>query len=418
MSKVAGTSSLSYAAYGLLGLPLAMAALPVYVQIPAYYSTQLGLALATTGWILFLARFVDAVQDPLLGYLIDRFKGKLTLWFCGAGLLLALAFAGLWLPPVRGISLGYWLALMLILAYSAHSMLNIAYLSWGARFNSSNSPAILGAAAWREGAGLAGVILASVIPSMIFAGPHQANQLVWYSLGFAAVLALAIAALLRRAPPWRRHSGGTQIALQQQWQILIENRAFRALLVPYFINAVSVSVPATLVLFFINDRLQASTATAGFLSTYFVAAALGLPVWVQLAKRFGVVRSWQAGMVLAIVAFVSASLLGPGQSSEFFMICLASGLALGADLALPPVLLAQVIRPDVPPATYYGFWTLLGKLALALSGLALPALAQLGYHPGTPAGTELAWVYAGVPCVLKCIAFFLLMRITTAHRVA
>ena len=33
-------------AYGLLGLPLAMAALPVYVQIPAYYSSNLGVALA------------------------------------------------------------------------------------------------------------------------------------------------------------------------------------------------------------------------------------------------------------------------------------------------------------------------------------------------------------------------------------
>jgi len=38
-----------FAAYGALGLPLAMCALPVYVQIPAYYSTQLGLAVASTG---------------------------------------------------------------------------------------------------------------------------------------------------------------------------------------------------------------------------------------------------------------------------------------------------------------------------------------------------------------------------------
>ena len=34
------------AAYGGLGLPLAMAALPVYVQAPAYYAGTLGLPLA------------------------------------------------------------------------------------------------------------------------------------------------------------------------------------------------------------------------------------------------------------------------------------------------------------------------------------------------------------------------------------
>ena len=34
-------------AYGLLGLPFAMAALPVYVHLPKFYSEHLGVPLAT-----------------------------------------------------------------------------------------------------------------------------------------------------------------------------------------------------------------------------------------------------------------------------------------------------------------------------------------------------------------------------------
>ena len=403
-----------YAAYGLLGLPLAMSALPVYVQIPTYYATQLGVALASIGWILFLARFVDALQDPLIGLLIDRLQHKRAWFWLGAALLIA-AFAGLWLPPDMVNKL-VWLALMLIVAYVAHSMLNIAYLSWGARISDAASPALLGASAYREAAGLVGVILASVIPGLIFAHMDSGLGLRWYSLGFGVVTMLAVAALLYRAPPWQRMMASTHQGIAAQWQTLFSNRQFTALLAPYFINAISVAVPATLVLFFVNDRLQAPQYGPAFLATYFIAAAVGLPFWVWLAGRNGVVCSWRIGMTLAIVAFCSASMLGAGQVGAFFVICVLSGFALGADLALPPVLLAQVIAADAAPAAYYGFWTLLGKIALAISGLALPVLAQLDYHPGHPAGAGLAWIYAGVPCILKCIALLLLVRIAPVAR--
>ena len=83
-------ASVPLAAYGALGLPLAMAALPVYVQAPAYYAGTLGLPLATTGVVLFAARLVDTVQDPWLGRWIDRLAGagRLhgVLWAAAAGL--------------------------------------------------------------------------------------------------------------------------------------------------------------------------------------------------------------------------------------------------------------------------------------------------------------------------------------------
>ena len=402
-----------YAAYGLLGLPLAMSALPIYVQIPAYYTTQLGLSLAVTGWILFLARFFDVIQDPMLGYFIDRIKSSLIAWFITAGITLSCAFYGLWLPPVSLTLLPIWLAAMLIFAYSAHSMLNIAYLSWGARISQTHvtDNAVLNAAAWREGAGLIGVILASIIPSIILsAHPLQiSSHLTWYCLAFSGVLLVSIAALVFSAPTWQRIQS-QQNDFIEQWKTVFNNQAFKALLTPYFINAISVAVPATLVIFFINDRLQASHYVPAFLTIYFIAAAIGLPCWVACANKWGVLTSWRSGMLMAIAAFASASTLGNGQTSAFFVICFASGFALGADLALPPVMLAEVIHADAPPAAYYSIWTLLGKLALALSGLALPLLSWLNYHPGQPAGVELAWIYAGVPCFLKLIALLLLMQ--------
>ncbi|QKJ67421.1 MFS transporter [Deefgea piscis] len=415
-------SPLAYASYGLLGLPLAMAALPVYVQIPAYYSGQLGLALGLTGWVLFLARLVDTFQDPLLGRWIDRLNGNVSTWFWGSAALLALAFLGLWLPPVptgNTMYLALWLAAMLIAAYTAHSMLNIAYLTWGARIDAGATPSdqgLLGAAAWREGAGLLGVILASVIPSWIMSRPAAAlnSNLSYYSIAFAAVLLLAVWVLLKFAPTWQRAKDtATAASWRATWALMKAHQGFRQLLPPYFLNAISVAIPSTLALFFINDRLQAPSYAGAFLASYFIAAAIGLPLWVMAAKKIGVLCAWRWGMVLAIVAFCSAATLGAGDIIAYLIVCIAAGLALGADLALPPVLLAKLIRHDHSPASYFGVWTLLGKLALALSGLALPALAALDYQPGSPAGPALAWVYAGVPCAFKLAAFLLLTRIKT-----
>ena len=397
------------AAYGLLGMPLAMAALPVYVQVASYYSTVRGVGLAQLGWILFAARLFDTLQDPLLGHVIDRLRGGMVRWLALSGLLLALAFAGLWQPPASVLAASWWLAAMLALAYGAHSMLNIAYLAWGARLPAG--AALLPAAAWREGAGLAGMILASVVPAAVMSGPAAgiASGMGLYSMAFAALLLLALLALLTLAPPWQV----TRLPAQH-WRTALRrvaaNRSFRRLLAPYFLNACSVSLPATLALFFINDQLQSAPLAGAFLGCYFVAAACGLPLWTALARRIGVLACWRLGMGLAIASFAGAALLGPGDVLPYFAVCLAAGAALGADLAMPPVLLAGIIPADEPAGAYYGVLTLAGKLALALSGLALPLLAVLGYRPGMPGGAALALVYAALPCALKLLAMATLWR--------
>lgn len=408
------------ACYGFLGLPLAMAALPVYVQIPAYYTTQLGLPLASTGLVLFFARLIDTVQDPLLGRMIDRRQKNIGTWLVFAAILLALSFYALWLPPIEigagganANALLTWLAVMLILAYTAHSMINIAYLSWGARLTDSASPSntstLLGAAAWREGLGLIGVILASLVPSVIMLGlPEQIHaRLTLYALGFSVLLGIGISSLLTAAPKWQQHHGDTAVSLREA----LANHQFRRLLPIYFLNSVSVSIPATLALFFINDRIQAPHMTGYFLAIYFIAGAAGLPGWIMLARRIGTIAAWKLGMLLAMISFVGAAFLSGGDIALYMLICATSGLALGADLALPPVLLAEIIPKDQAPAGYYGVWTLLGKLALALSGLALPVLSMLAYQPGQFANTGgLVIIYAIFPCILKLWAMRSLHR--------
>ncbi len=408
----------SLAAYGLLSLPLAMVALPVYIQVPSWYVEHVGMALPVTGYVLFGARILDTGQDPWLGRMVDVLarRGRLGLASWLAAAVLACAFAALWFPP--GAGSGWipvaWLAATLALTYSAHSFLNITLLAWGARI-APDTAGRARAGAWRESAGLAGVVIASLLPAWMTraSGWPPATAMGVYATGFALLLAFAVAALLLGAPAWqgaaRRPAPAGDAAATFRFAAIAP--AVRRLWLPYLINALAVAIPATLALFFIRDQIAKPEWTGAFLAAYFLAGAAGMPVWTRLAARYGPAQTWAGAMLMAICTFFWAAFLGPGDAVAYGVVCVLSGLALGADLVLPPVLLANAIPADQDPAAQFGIWTLLGKLATAVSALALPALAALGYQPGSTrsGGLALILAYAVTPCVLKFAALALLL---------
>jgi branched-subunit amino acid ABC-type transport system permease component len=86
------------------------------------------------------------------------------------------------------------------------------------------------------------------------------------------------------------------------------------------------------------------------------------------------------------------------------------GFSLGAMLA--GITLRARQRDGAQEGAYFGWWNCATKLNLALAaGLALPALAALGYQPGAQAPQALralTWAYCLLPCGLKLAAAVLL----------
>lgn len=154
-------------AYGLLGLPLSFAALLLYVVLPHYYASDLGLSLATVGALLLLVRLLDAGTDPLLGRWIERLYQRgmpAVLWLAeAAAVVLGLGMVGLFQPWVqtKG-ALASWLVVGLLWACLAHSLLLMTHQTWGVRLG-GGAVQRSRIVAWREGAGLVGVILASAL---------------------------------------------------------------------------------------------------------------------------------------------------------------------------------------------------------------------------------------------------------------
>jgi len=100
------------AAYGALGLPLAFAALPIYVHVPRLYAEGMGLSLALVGAVLLSARVLDAVTDPLIGWANDRLPRRRR-WVAFSLPVLGAGMVGLLAPTVgRGGGACGWFALL------------------------------------------------------------------------------------------------------------------------------------------------------------------------------------------------------------------------------------------------------------------------------------------------------------------
>ncbi len=391
-------------AYGLLGLPLAFAALPIYVHVPHFYAEVAGMELALLGAILLGTRLLDAGVDPWLGWLADRVSRPAMV--AVALVPFVIGFVALLNPPGEHVAL--WLVASLALTYLGFSAATVAYQAWGADIGGDSALRTRLTAA-REGFGLLGVVLAAALPALLAA--NLSDGIARLSWILPPLLLIAAAATFSRVAAGPAAEAVRQPLLPSLRRVMADG-AFRRLLAVFIASGIAAALPATLFLFFVADVLRLEQASGPLLALYFVAGAASLPLWVRLAGRYGRVAAWLGAMLLSIVAFAGASLLGAGDLWPFAVICLASGLALGADLALPAAIAADLGERQGQAGACFGVWNFVAKLNLALAaGLSLPLIGALGYVPGSGAGLPaLTFAYALLPLAFKALAALLLWR--------
>ncbi len=412
-------------AYGLPALPAAMLGLPLLVYLPTFYAETVGLGLTSVGAILLGARLWDVVTDPLVGWLSDRTRtriGRRRPWLIAS---LPLVLAGVWFlfVPPAGAGATHLLVWTFVV-YLGWTMMQIPHQAWGAELvdDYAGRTRIMGA---REGFGLVGVIVAASLPAILpavglastDAGPGAAL----HAIAAFTLIALPLAggwmlALVPEPPPRR----AAAIAWREGLGVLAANAPFRRLLLAYFLNGVGNGLPATLFLLFVGRALGMPDRAGAFLLIYFACGLAGVPLALALARRLGKHRAWGVAMIVTCVAFAAAPLLPAGAFAAFVVICVVTGLGLGADLALPPAIQADVVDVDTAAGgegragLYFALWGMATKLALALAvGIAFPLLDLAGFDPAasSPDGiAALGALYAWAPVGFKLAAIALMWR--------
>ena len=406
-----------------------MAALPVVLNVAHYYGEVLKLSLALIGPILIVSRIIDAVQDPILGYISDRLthrkNGRLMLVAAMLPLMIA-GFFMLFDPPAmfhpgpdgtnaNATLLSVWLFVALILVHLGYAGVSISYHALGAELSDDYNERTR-VTVGREVFGLTGMMLAVVLPTWLTARFGEAAGYQWLGIMYLPVAILAALPTLLFSPPSVhgpvvRKPGSTILGT---FFAPLKNPLYRRLLAVFVVNGSAPGIAVSVMLFYVEHVLGGDKVQAGIiLLAYFVSGAASVPLWMFLSRRLSKASAWFIGIVLTAAAMAAAAFLGKGDIGWFVAISVVTGLGIGADYGLPPAILADVINAeegkDSRGATgaYFGLWALCTKLATAIGAAAsLPILDILGFNPGNGDynTAALVIVYVALPVGVKLIA--------------
>lgn len=401
----ASALSQRFPAYTGFAAVLSGAGLPIYIYAPKYYADTYGVSLTVLGAVLGGLRFLDFIQDPLLGWLSERLRAAKAFAVTAGAAFLALSMVGLFavVPPIDPV---WWFGLTITGLFSAFSFLTINFYAQGIAKVGGSADGHVRLAAWRESGALMGVCLAAIAPTLLI--DFAQDPFAAFAWGFVAATSLAAFFMWREWTPATTAQDPTSIR-----EILSDPLARRLLLLA-LINATPVAVSSTLFLFFVESKLGGAGWEGPLLVLFFLAAAVSSPFWSALARRYGTKPVLLSAMVLAIASYGWVLALGGGDIKAFAIICILSGATIGADLTLLPAMFAKRMSYISPNGGQgFGLWSLVSKFTLAFAAIALlPLLEGQGFAAGTNNSAEvltlLTVLYALVPSVLKLVAIALL----------
>jgi Na+/melibiose symporter-like transporter len=400
-----------YPAYGSLGFALSVVGIPLFMYLPTFYASDVGIDVATVGMILLVARSLDMLLDPLIGHASDHL-GKRKPFILTGSFVLLIGYYFLIHPSFAPQA---WLFVFSMMVYIGWSLITVPYMALSSEITSDYHEKTT-LSSWREVMAISGMMCALLLPYMLAISDNNGATL--QSLYLLLLISLPIALLLLVWKVPQTTSLQQNVPFISGIKIIFKSNA--ALLVgAYFLNALANAIPSTLFLYYVSHILKSPEKSGLLLLLYFASGIIALPFWNALARRLGKKHSWMISMALACIAFSFIPFLGTGDLSWFILIVLFSGFSLGADLVLSSSLqadLAQRFALEGKPLSgvLFGLWGMGTKLSLALGvGIAFGVLGLFDFTPNSPTSQSLGalvFLYGLAPVFLKIMSITVLWR--------
>jgi GPH family glycoside/pentoside/hexuronide:cation symporter len=374
-------------------------AIPIAIHLTIFYSDVILVPLGLIALVKALARALDALTDPVMGWLTDSTRtrwGRRRPWILFGAPAAALAFYLMFTPPedISGANATAWFAATYICYYLFHTVYIIPHNGLGPELTLDyNERSMLFGI--REAFVVLGTLAAAVAPPLFIQAMGGARE--GYS-GFAALLAVLLAALyvnlvlqIRERPDFGARAPNPLVPGLRR---VFRNKAFRILLIVYLTGAITGAIPGLMMPYFTKYVLQPENPDAWlaiFLAAYFGSGFLVLPIWIWLARRFEKKPVWLASFVPGITGSTALFFMGPGDIWPTFFVLIWAGAAFGAGLFLGPAMQADVIDYDElytgkrREAQYGALWSIMQKFVVIPSmSVPLAILASVGYLPNVP----------------------------------
>lgn len=418
-----GKKTLFY--YSLADLPVNMSLFPVLVFIPKFYSSDMGVALATGAAIILAVRILDVVTDPLFGFIADRVStpwGRRRIWIALATPVMMVSIHQLFMPPdgAGAVHLAVWMTLLSV----ATTMIIIPYYAWAAELSPDyNERSVI--TGWRSMFGVVGNLVAQLTPALalLFFG-IGGSEAVLEIVGITMLVIMPVCVFLTvtRVPESKDYVA-TGTPLREGLKLMVTNKPFLRLIISFMVSYMALAITMPLYLFFITFVLVAEEKAIYMLTFFYLANLSAVPFWVRLSSRIGKHRAYVGCFALIAFAHPFYLLLGEGDFWYMLPITLATGIAAGGFAALPNSMKADVIDLDTlrtgenRAALFFSTYSFTTKLSGSLGGsIALFGLALFGFDPAPGAVNDpeqlfgLSFLFAIFPSLFYLTACVIIWR--------
>ena len=401
--------------YGILGIPIAFLGFPLYIYLPTFYVEYIGLNIGVVGLVLLIARLIDMMVDPFIGRITDKYNNFNLILIFSFFILFGLFFL---IKPIYSTSI--WLFCFSLITYISYSFIMIPYLTLNSKL-SSNSIDNTKLAFSREIFIIIGVLIALLMPYifLVSSDSKKSLELLLYTILIISPIFVLIFYFKLKHLEIKNEN-----IIHKDFFLSLKNffKNFphhKKLFFAFLLNNLANALPATLFLFFVKYVLNLEDKTGLFLIIYFLSAIITFPFWIKLSNKISKSSTWILSILVAISAFIFVPFLNEGDFLYFAIICVITGMCLGADMALPSSIQADVAnqtkqKDEDLTGVLFGFWAMITKLSLSLAvAISFITLEFTNFESSNINQTSIVAIivlYSVVPIIFKLSSIFLLLK--------
>ena len=384
-------------------------------MLPAFFAEVHNFDIAIIGTYIFLAKLVDIVSDPIVGWVNDKKILDRKFLITIGSILCAISLYKLFIQ--KNITYEYYLFVWISVLYLGWTLFQIPYLSIGYDLEKDYFLRTK-LSANRELFILFGLFFSLGLPMFFnFSNAELLSYIVYVAI-FSGFIGISV--MLFKIPDNRVLK--KDIQFKSALKNLRKNDPLVRVMFAWFVNSLANVFPMILFSFYISYVLGGNDNDRQVvLFYYFLFAILGVPFWTYFSKKFGKKKTWATSLILSAFFFIFVFFLSKGDIYLFIIISCITGFCLGADLIIPPSIQADIsdihlnkFNEDIS-GVLFSFITFLNKLSFAIASLfVFSILGLLNFKANEEISYEtkifIIISYALIPIVLKFLSSLILMR--------
>jgi GPH family glycoside/pentoside/hexuronide:cation symporter len=403
-----------YLLYSLGGVTSALPYNMVGTFFVFFYAVKVGLSLELVGLVLLLYGLWNAINDPLFGYYMDK---KITKWgrrvpYIVFGTIpLAIGFILLWYVPWTSEILIFFYALFMLFLFDTG--FTLAMTAWAALYTEmyEEEKERATVVAIKDSIAFTSSLIGIILPPLI------ASAVGWSFTGLILGIIISITMYLSLLGTKERkeYHIDEPLPLIPAFKETFKNKSFVIMAVTYTLIDTCFAITLIGLPLYAKFILKLDEALLGFAALGVALGALiSIPIWRIIYSRKGA----KYGLLLAIGIF-AAGIWPVFLTNDFIIliiITLIPGFGIGGVLMTELPFSAAIDYDELRTgkrreATYNGILTLIARLAIVFSGLALIIVQYFfGFEAGSESQTSsallgLTLLVSLIPFIVGVLAF-------------